>query len=767
MIRNLANKTDANIANCESEPIHIPGSIQYGYLIGIQGDALIISYCSENCTGLFNKNITEILGKSLYLFFQKDEIEAFFKYNSKTEQELTRPFVFTYSNEIYHCTSHLSGTITILEFELFSDDFLKLPDLYIQTKRFAYSTEKTNNLKSLCQDIADETRLITGYDRVMIYRFDKDYNGEVFAESLTEGMEPFLGLHYPHTDIPSQARDLYLRNLVRLIPDVNYTPIPIFGLETTGQPLEIPDLSLSFLRSVSPIHLQYLKNMGVNATFTISLIHNNKLWGLIACHHSAPKPLPYYIRISAHLQGFFLTSQLDVRQIADDFELTTQTEHKLNELYDILENNDQSITDKKTLKLLKELLNADGVVIFYNHTIFPEGILPDNIDIRMLINWLSSTVKKGTFQTANVKKDYPGSEQIDQTIAGIHYLPLSRNTGNCILWTRQEVEKTIKWGGNPHKAMTKNEVNATLSPRNSFDVWKETVKFQSKEWKKPEIHAASLICSAIQHQLHMRDLKEDQIRYTDLNVKLHRTVEELANMNWISTHDLKEPLRKIQFYASLILERTYDEIPESVKVNIAKMQGAANRMQLLIEDLMSYSKIINEEVSLQEVDLNIIFKEVLLEFQENIEEKDIVIQLSTFPTIQGISFQIRQLFINLIGNAIKFSKENAPNTLKIEWQEILDTEIINVTAKTGKAYHKIIVSDNGIGFDKNYKDKLFKVFQRLHSGRYAGSGVGLAICKKIAERHMGFIEAEGEEGKGATFSVYLPVETPGLVQVLH
>ena len=173
--------------------------------------------------------------------------------------------------------------------------------------------------------------MITGYDRVMVYRFDEQYNGEVFAESKTEALPAFLGHHYPHSDIPAQARELYLRNLLRMIPDVAYTPVPLYTLDD-GRPEKTLDMSHSVLRSVSPIHIQYLKNMGIQATLTISLVLEGRLWGLIACHHYSPKWTPHYIRLSAQLQAHFLTSQIRVQETAEEYQRSQAIEKDLNSL---------------------------------------------------------------------------------------------------------------------------------------------------------------------------------------------------------------------------------------------------------------------------------------------------------------------------------------------------------------------------------------------------------------------------------------------------
>jgi two-component system, chemotaxis family, sensor kinase Cph1 len=322
-IKNLVPDHVVTITNCESEPIHIPGSIQpYGFLLAVKMEDYSIAFASKNCETYFQLPLIEILGKNLNLFFDPEEINTFIAQYKFDGSEMERPFVFSLLGKLFSTSAHKSGVTIVLEMEPFAEEHSYLPELYIQTKRFAYHTERSDNLKNLCRDIANETKLITGYDRVMIYRFDKDYNGEVYAESKQEDLEPFLGLFYLHTDIPAQARELYFRNHIRMIADVNYEAVPLFTMEAEDITSNTLDLSLSFLRSVSPIHIQYLKNMGVAASFSISLIHNKKLWGLISCHHCTPKYIPYYARLAAHLQAVFLQSQIEVRQVADEFELT-------------------------------------------------------------------------------------------------------------------------------------------------------------------------------------------------------------------------------------------------------------------------------------------------------------------------------------------------------------------------------------------------------------------------------------------------------------
>lgn len=755
-IKSIVNDFTATMLNCESEPIHIPGTIQsHGFLLAVTEHNYTVAFCSENCVDFLNKTHIELLGKNLETIFSKAEIENIQQQVNEFSTDLLRYFIINYNEKTFHVTAHKSDEVIILEFEVFEEAKIDLPDLLIQMKRFAYHTERADNLQSLCQDIADETRSITGYDRVMIYRFDKDYNGEVFAESKREDLKPFLHLHYPHTDIPAQARELYLRNLIRMKVDVGYTPVPIYTIEGVLENNSNLDLSLAILRSVSSMHLEYLKNMKVGATFVISLLHHNKLWGLVSCHHYSAKHIPYYTRLAAHLQAIFLSSQIDVRQAADEFELAKETEIKIVDLQNQMKNSPHILTQKSTLLKLKDLINADGVILHYNEENFTEGNLPSEQEIDELINWLKSEKGAHSFNTYQLNHHYAGATEIANSIAGVVYVPLSNNNKNCIVWTRREVEKNIDWAGDPSKAVNKNEENLMLSPRKSFEIWKQSVKFTSKEWRTPELNEAKAISASIQHQLHLADLMAEEKKYLTLNEKLQKANDELANMNWISTHDLKEPLRKIQIYGSIILEKDGAKIPDSAKKNILRMQKSASKMQVLIDDLLTYSKVMYEEKKLDPVDLNEIIEGILLDFKENIEEKNIIIQLGNLPTVYGLEFQLRQLFLNLFSNSIKFIRPEVTPVISISAENVTSEKINFASQK----YYKIIVKDNGIGFDAAYEERIFQIFQRLHSqSEFIGTGIGLSICKKIAELHGGYIEAHGREGEGATFSVYLPIE---------
>ena len=216
----------------KANPFIFPGSIQpHGFLIAVKENTFLIDFCTANSFDFIGLKHTELLGKSFEEVFGDDEGKKLKDYVSDPLSDSSKPHVFNWVGIPYNTIIHKSGENLVLDLEPFPDGSLTLPDLYSQTKRFVSYLERSVTLQDLCKIIAEETRAITGYDRVMVYRFDKEYNGEVFAESKRDDLESFFGLHYPHTDIPVQARELYMRNLMRIIVDVNYTPVPIYTID--------------------------------------------------------------------------------------------------------------------------------------------------------------------------------------------------------------------------------------------------------------------------------------------------------------------------------------------------------------------------------------------------------------------------------------------------------------------------------------------------------------------------------------------------------
>ena len=741
--KNIVNNSLVNLNNCEDEPIHIPGSIQpHGFLISIDSKTNILSVCSENVSEFVGIPYEQMLGKKAATIFDQNfvnEISLF-----KESSNLVKTFNYRINNIDFSINLHSSNEQIIIEGEPLRHQFNENNDLYSSSRQLLSYIEGTFTLKELADVVAVAIKNITQYDRVMVYRFDDKYNGEVIAESKESHLQSYLGLHYPHTDIPVQARELYIKNHLRIIGDVSYTPVPLYKLNTDKS--DTLDLSLSVLRSVSPIHIEYLKNMEVGATLTISLIHKGKLWGLITCHHYSPKFLSHEIRSAVKLHGHFITSQIDVRIINEEFEIATKTNNALNDLISKkIDAKRDSITDLLRNESILKLCNSVGFTAVVANKVYHYGTTPSDENCKRLAVFLSEFTNEETLQTDSLVKISTDLTFISNDFPGINFYSL-KNDSDCLIWYRSHTIKEIHWAGNPDKAIEK--INDRLSPRKSFALFTESVKDSSRMWLKSEINACNSFYNYF--QIHLRSIlfneeKEIQKKLTEI---LEETNAELENINWISTHDLQEPLRKIRMMASVLVGgNELKVLPEDVQSKIVKIQNSAERMQNLIVDILKYTKTGSQNSNFEDISLNNLFSELREELDSTLIDYDTTLIIEDLPNIQGIPFLLKQLFLNIINNSLKF-------------RSLTNNPLIKINDKSSLSPNKytiIEIEDNGIGFDNEYKDKIFKIFARLNNkDTYEGSGIGLALCKKIMIKHNGLITADGELGKGVKITLYFP-----------
>ncbi|SFB46292.1 ATP-binding protein [Algoriphagus aquimarinus] len=748
-IKDIVNRDLVNLTNCEQEPIHIPGSIQpHGFLIGLKLDSFLIDYCSGNTLDFIEASHTMILGKTFEDVFGPEAMKSLLDYIT-TQQMLSSSLLkMTLLGSEFVCTVHRSGEVYILELEPANPSHRMPNEVYDHTSQFLTYMHSTHSMQDLCSLVAKGTREVTGYDRVMIYRFDSHYNGEVYAESRRDDLEPFLGLHYPHTDIPAQARELYMKNLLRLIADVDYTPVPVFTVDDV--PGKNLDLSLSILRSTSPIHVQYLHNMGVGATLTISLIYKQKLWGLIACHHYSPKNLTPEIRRAALLQGHFITSQIGLRQSHAEYEVS----RKVNSAFDKIDTFNLS-ADKESFEEfirqpeLLEICNASGVSLIVDGNVYKHGVEHSDEEVVFLADFLTEHSINTSFSTDKLLNQLPNYKSLCEKTAGLIYHSLDLDSNNCIIWYRPETKSEVLWAGDPSKSIIKDKKG--LSPRNSFNLWKEIVDCTSKPWFQSELDATASYAFSLQRQLNMILVMKEEEKYRTLSEMLKEANAELENINWISSHDLQEPLRKLQLISSHLMAE--QDLPPHVMHMLTRLNFSAERMQDLLGDILQYTRLKKNDDPFEMLGLQELIQEVS---DDEIGSSDLKmnIKIGTLPEIYGVKFLVKQLFANLISNSLKYAK--ADHTPKIKICSSATPKAF--TPHSNALFHVITVQDNGIGFDQEYAESIFNIFTKLHiSSEYSGSGMGLALCKKIMQKHNGYIKANSSIGEGTTISLYFPI----------
>ncbi|QDH23190.1 sensor domain-containing diguanylate cyclase [Saccharibacillus brassicae] len=498
-----------DLTNCDKEPIHIPGMIQpNGVLLAARRtSAGKIVQCSRNSNDLLGRTPDELLGSSLAdLIGQEamnDLLERDLNAAASSDLQYLKLQIEVDGLPVRFTTvAHESEGLLILELELETDDE-EGDDDFRWIRTFFVKLKQSANRYTASQAAAEQVKEILGYDRVMIYEFDKQWNGKVIAEAKEPGLEPFLGHHYPASDIPKQARELYLRNWLRTIVDVNYTPVEIVPTvqPLTGRPL---NLSLSVLRSVSPLHVEYLHNMGVGATVTISLIHDGQLWGMITCHHYSPKYVSHRIRNLCNFLGAFFSNELYQRQQLDEYQAELRLRTEASKIAKIFIGNSSPFQVVEELyaseRRLLDLMGASGAAVSYNDKLLLFGETPPPGDIRELAGWMGGKTSNYTYRTDRLSLEFPPAVSYKEKASGALYVALSPGQQNYIIWFRPEVLQIVDWAGDPAKAVIQDNDGMRLSPRKSFEKWRQVVQSTAFDWKTEELNALFELRAVVDNQ---------------------------------------------------------------------------------------------------------------------------------------------------------------------------------------------------------------------------------------------------------------------------
>ncbi|PTQ94920.1 light-regulated signal transduction histidine kinase (bacteriophytochrome) [Mucilaginibacter yixingensis] len=730
-----------DLTNCDKEPIHIPGKVQpHGFLVSVSSADLLITYISQNTGHFAGMNAQDLLGKHINELSialnptapaeQLSQLLSVGKHNKSFEN--INPFGIDINGQAWYIIINPSGNQLVMEFEP-AESNLAL-DVQKVIGRSVTEILSGRNLETLLTNAAAEVKKVIAYDRVMIYRFNDDGHGEVVAEVKNDDLEPFFGLHYPASDIPRQARELYKINLTRIIADVYAEDAPIITYQKDAAPL---DLTHSGLRAVSPIHIQYLKNMGVASSFSISLIAHGELWGLIACHNYSPRFINYKARDAAKLIGQLLSSALEYRQDEEDTEKLQQLIAAANTVSGNLKNygnlQEALVAGKTTIK---DITEAAGAAVIFNNTITTIGNTPTDEQIADIATWLQANMSDAIYYTNRFPEIHTAARAYSNTASGIMACSLSKDLSELVIWFKPEQLTSISWAGKPDKPVEKGEDGLLyLNPRQSFEAWTEIVKHTSDRWSNEEVSAVVKIREEIIYAINR---KANEIRL--LNERLQLAYEELDTFSYTISHDLRTPLSSIKSYSEFLLQSN-TSLDDNARRILGRVVNGADKMNLLIQEILNYTRVGRADVKYNKIDMAALLKEITGEVMNALNPPNLKLVIGDTPNIYGDQIMITQVFTNLINNAVKYSSRANPGLVEVK----------GVVEHNETIYS---VSDNGVGIDVNYFSRVFELFKRMDNVKdFDGTGVGLAIVKRIVEKHQARIWFDSKLKVGTVFYV--------------
>lgn len=559
-------ETPVTLANCEDEPIHLPGAIQpHGALIALSSEGRVLSRSAnlEKVVGFDmppgTQPNSELLGSGTIDLIIEGLAGDEHWVNSVESILLGR---------LFDVVAHRYQSVLYLELEPRRTASASFSQFALYAQRIISQMQSRHDIDSLLSRVTDEIRNMTGFDRVMAYRFRPDLSGEVVAEARRGDLESYLGQRYPASDIPAQARLLYIQNPIRLIADVAYAPSPLVpGLNPmTGKPF---DMSFSSLRSVSPIHCEYLTNMGVRASMSVSIVVGGKLWGLFSCHHMAPKTMAHPLRMSFQVISQVcsaLVERLEHNQATQTLKRASEQQQALILLARDSEDLVAALSGQP--HNIAALIPCDGAAVVMSGRTQSIGGQFDLI-CRQVIEHLEREGQHEIFHTDHWQSvDAQGQPD---GYCGVLAVRFHRQESGWIIWLRKEEINHVRWGGKPEKIVKVGPSGPRLTPRGSFEAWEEVVRGHSPSWTDTEIEIAEKL---------RRDLVELCLsRASEIDGMRQRLIAMLG-------HDLRNPLQSISMAAAML---SSSEIRDTeLRKHISHSSG---RMERLISQILEMSRL--------------------------------------------------------------------------------------------------------------------------------------------------------------------------------
>lgn len=728
------DRPDIQLDDCEREPIHVPGAIQpHGVLLVVDpltgtviGHAGSIQKLLGFAGSPIGRDLAQVIGQPLA--------------SLAPEIDLGLAVEPVYVGALHpgppgidlDMLAHVSGGRVLIEIEPALGDRPSASRLFAGMRGAANRMRGCADAEAAYLAAASRIREITGFDRVLVYRFLSDDSGEVVAEARSPSMESFLGARFPASDVPRLARALYVRNVIRVIPDARYEPAPLEGVAADL------DMSDCALRSVSPIHLEYLANMGVRASMSVSLIRDGELWGLIACHNATPRLVPFETReASKHVADELMRHLRKLESEAD-----REAEREMTRRIDALIARIGSRADipagiTEVLGEVATAFDADGILFRTTEISVSAGPLAAGLDVDALIANLCSSGIDCDRGIADLELADPENSWRQSLDGGLLSICTGGSDPVSMVLLRRRIPETVRWAGAPSKPV---DASGRLTPRRSFSLWQQEHRGLPKPWRAAEVDGAGRFVRQVE-----RLIRQHRIATLQAEIIHVSRVSAMGALASTLAHELNQPLTALANFsrgvAMLLSTKREQGIGEALDY-LEQMGSSAVRAGQVVKRLramvgkspvqrvrVQLGQVIEDALSLALPDAHVRKIEVRVEIARDAGHA------------VGDAVQIEQVLTNLIRNAA-------------EAMEAVSVRRLEIGAAAGeRGFVELRVADSGPGLTESAREKLFAPFS---SSKVDGMGLGLSICRTIIERHGGRIWADPGDGPGTAFRFTLP-----------
>lgn len=744
------------LEGCQTYPIRFIDHIQpHGALLVLREPDLEIVQVSANAADLLQRSVAELLGQPLTVLFIEQEVTAL---RHHLEQAKTSAYLRLYylpTDQPFEVSLHRQADGLLLELEPQDQYLPSVAEMYGQMNTAIASFSAATTLEGLLERLAEEVQQLTEFDRVMVYRFQPDQSGVVVAEVNHSDRENYLGLHYPATDIPEESRRLFYDSPLRFIGDIHYQPMPLVPAVNplTQAPL---NLGRAGLRGVSPPHVQYLQTMGVVSSMTLSLVDDQSLWGLVACHHYRPHPIPRVKRLAFQMLAQVASLEIMRHQERERSYYQAQNSQLLGHLGSAINETEDAVLKALTAnaQVLLDMFDAEGAALILGDECSLVGRTPTAPEVKGLIGWLAQRQGRHTFATQCLAEVYPASADWSVAVAGMLgisiFLQQPRPISHHILLFRPEQLQTVHWAGEFQASIRHDNGQPQLCPRHSFEQWKELVRGRSLPWSARQLEAAADLHNTL--MLAVLNFSNAALEKAAERAEVANRAksEFLANMS----HEIRTPMNAVLGFTDLL--QTITQNPVALDY-IEAISSSGKTLLSLINDILDLSKIEAGQMDIrpEPTDITLLIQDIQHIFQQKAAQKALRLRLILGTGLPKALYldevRLRQILFNLVGNALKFTERGHVDI------EVFCSVPVMVDGQATVDL-SIAVSDTGIGIAPADQQRIFNAFTQSYSQsdrKFGGTGLGLTITHRLTQLMGGTISVESELGRGSTFTCQL------------